>query len=578
MKKLQRIVSVLALGSAMIFSCMAEAYNSWSAVMNTRATAYTDSNLTKRNGVEYADKGDAVTVLDESPKAYLVRYPLSRGGYKERWVVRTAVTGVSSSIANAANTAIKNAVTAAQNNYQQWQGIAKWRATAYTNSALSQRNGVEYVDKGDTVTVLNEAGNAYYVRYPLARGGTKDRWISKSAIDKPARGADALAQASSHAQSTANQAQSVQRTYGSWPAVMNRRAVAYTDENLTKRNGIEYADKGDNVTVLNESAKGYLVKYPLSKGGYKERWVARSAVTATGSTNVNTGAIASAMQNAAQTAISANQFSYLNANDTNVERPSDANYNAWKSSAKMRATVYMNPGLNRRNGIEYVSANDTVTVYGEQGNAYFIEYPLSRGGVKHRWVRKDVINSVTKIESANTTVNHLNISSEMISPSGFVYPLGFKATSNNGHDYNKGSTGRDVKGKPVYAIADGDIECYQIIGKYNGKDTTVGYGNVIYWRGGGYGAVYAHLESFGDILTKYPNEEGTRSANGIKTISEFCGSKTVQKGEIIGYIGSVGNSTGPHLHFELKKVTGKGNVKNDVKTGTSLKINNYFSK
>ena len=452
MKKLQRIVSVLALGSAMTFSCMAEAYNSWSAVMNTRATAYTDSNLTKRNGVEYADKGDAVTVLDESPKAYLVRYPLSRGGYKERWVVRTAVTGVSSSIANAANTAIKNAVTAAQNNYQQWQGIAKWRATAYTNSALSQRNGVEYVDKGDTVTVLNEAGNAYYVRYPLARGGTKDRWISKSAIDKPARGADALAQASSHAQSTANQAQSVHRTYGSWPAVMNRRAVAYTDENLTKRNGIEYADKGDNVTVLNESAKGYLVKYPLSKGGYKERWVARSAVTATGSTNVNTGAIASAMQNAAQTAISANQFSYLNANDTNVERPSDANYNAWKSSAKMRATVYMNPGLNRRNGIEYVSANDTVTVYGEQGNAYFIEYPLSRGGVKHRWVRKDIIGNIktdTTIDTSNALSGDVSFWDSMVGksvnpnlnldcyrPQGNINPFKKSYTDDKTHKYH----------------------------------------------------------------------------------------------------------------------------------------------
>lgn len=412
MKKLQRIVSVLALGSAMTFSCMAEAYNSWSAVMNTRATAYTDSNLTKRNGVEYADKGDAVTVLDESPKAYLVRYPLSRGGYKERWVVRTAVTGVSSSIANAANTAIKNAVTAAQNNYQQWQGIAKWRATAYTNSALSQRNGVEYVDKGDTVTVLNEAGNAYYVRYPLARGGTKDRWISKSAIDKPARGADALAQASSHAQSTANQAQSVQRTYGSWPAVMNRRAVAYTDENLTKRNGIEYADKGDNVTVLNESAKGYLVKYPLSKGGYKERWVARSAVTATGSTNVNTGAIASAMQNAAQTAISANQFSYLNANDTNVERPSNANYSTWKGVANIRATAYLNSSLTKTSSIEWVGKGDTVTVYGEQGNAYFVEYPLSKGGVKHRWVRKNVINnssSNNNIMNASGDIVKLNV-------------------------------------------------------------------------------------------------------------------------------------------------------------------------
>ena len=50
---------------------------------------------------------------------------------------------------------------------------------AYTNSALTQRNGNERVDKGDMVTVLQETSNAYYVRYPVSNG-TKDRWVSKA--------------------------------------------------------------------------------------------------------------------------------------------------------------------------------------------------------------------------------------------------------------------------------------------------------------------------------------------------------------------------------------------------------------
>ena len=56
---------------------------------------------------------------------------------------------------------------------------------AYTNSALTQRNGNERVDKGDMVTVLQETNNSYYVRYPVSNG-TKDRWVSKDIfIDNP---------------------------------------------------------------------------------------------------------------------------------------------------------------------------------------------------------------------------------------------------------------------------------------------------------------------------------------------------------------------------------------------------------
>lgn len=172
-------------------------YGAWKATMNKRATAYMDANLTQRNGNEYADKGDTVTVLDESSKGYYVEYPLTRGGTKKRWVVRTAVTALNvsnntnntnnNSTPNAfANGATKAADTIIQNNtqYQQWQGRANCKATAYDNSALTRRLGVEYVSRGDVVTVLGEAGKAYYVEYPLSRGGTKKRWVAKSAIDK----------------------------------------------------------------------------------------------------------------------------------------------------------------------------------------------------------------------------------------------------------------------------------------------------------------------------------------------------------------------------------------------------------
>ena len=61
------------------------------------------------------------------------------------------------------------------------------------------------------------------------------------------------------------------------------------------------------------------------------------------------------------------------------------------------------------------------------------------------------------------------------------------------------------------------------------------------WCGGGgncikikhnntYETIYAHMKSF---------------AKGIKT------GKKIKQGQIIGYVGSTGMSTGPHLHYEV---------------------------
>lgn len=57
--------------------------------------------------------------------------------------------------------------------------IADNTVPAYTNSALTKRNGNERVDKGDRVTVHQETSNAYYVTYPV-RNGTKTRWVPKN--------------------------------------------------------------------------------------------------------------------------------------------------------------------------------------------------------------------------------------------------------------------------------------------------------------------------------------------------------------------------------------------------------------
>lgn len=78
-------------------------------------------------------------------------------------------------------------------------------------------------------------------------------------------------------------------------------------------------------------------------------------------------------------------------------------------------------------------------------------------------------------------------------------------------------------GTPIYATADGVVE----IASFN----TDGYGNkVVINHGYGYQTLYGHM-------LKIKASQG----------------QTVKRGEVIGYVGSTGKSTGPHCHYEVIK-------------------------
>ena len=78
-----------------------------------------------------------------------------------------------------------------------------------------------------------------------------------------------------------------------------------------------------------------------------------------------------------------------------------------------------------------------------------------------------------------------------------------------------------IEGREVYAALSGIV-------KYASSHN--GFGNLIILNHGEFDTLYGHLEAFGE---------------GLKV-----GDK-VEAGDVIGYIGSTGRSTGPHLHFEF---------------------------
>ena len=79
------------------------------------------------------------------------------------------------------------------------------------------------------------------------------------------------------------------------------------------------------------------------------------------------------------------------------------------------------------------------------------------------------------------------------------------------------------QGTPIYATADGVVR--------TGGNTGNGYGNhVVINHGYGYETLYGHM-----VRVKVKSGEA------------------VKRGEIIGWVGSTGKSTGPHCHYEVHK-------------------------
>jgi murein DD-endopeptidase MepM/ murein hydrolase activator NlpD len=76
-----------------------------------------------------------------------------------------------------------------------------------------------------------------------------------------------------------------------------------------------------------------------------------------------------------------------------------------------------------------------------------------------------------------------------------------------------------AKGSPIYAVADGTVR-RSLFDRIYGNQTVIDFG-------GGVSSMYGH-----------------QSRSIVRP------GQRVHRGQIIGYVGSTGRSTGPHLHFE----------------------------
>lgn len=117
------------------------------------------------------------------------------------------------------------------------------------------------------------------------------------------------------------------------------------------------------------------------------------------------------------------------------------------------------------------------------------------------------------------------ITSGYLGSGTYVWPT--TETWISGYDYSPATNHRGIDiagaiGNPVYSVDDGVV----VYSNWNQN----GYGNLIVVdHGNGWQSVYAHLDTY----------------------DKYCGDNVYQ-GEQIATLGSTGNSSGPHLHFELR--------------------------
>jgi murein DD-endopeptidase MepM/ murein hydrolase activator NlpD len=110
------------------------------------------------------------------------------------------------------------------------------------------------------------------------------------------------------------------------------------------------------------------------------------------------------------------------------------------------------------------------------------------------------------------------------SASGFVWPVSGPVVSGFGMRWGRMHEGIDIavgSGTPIRSAAAGQVIYAGWLG---------GYGNlVVVDHGGGLATAYAHQSQMASSV-----------------------GQSVAQGQVIGYVGSTGNSSGPHLHFEVR--------------------------
>ncbi len=184
---------------------------------------------------------------------------------------------------------------------------------------------------------------------------------------------------------------------------------------------------------------------------------------------------------------------------------------------------------------------------------------LPVAGVKHKVVKGDTLQSITKKYGADLeevlTFNNLEEGSSLALGQEIIVPHGEITTPapsrSSGSVANRGS-GPSLAGyfrRPI----DGGVRTQGLHG-YNAVDLASYAGAPIYAAAGGkviINKVGGWNGGFGNfVVIEHPN--GTQTLYAHNQSNAVVRGQTVEKGQVVGYMGATGKVTGVHLHFEIR--------------------------
>lgn len=165
---------------------------------------------------------------------------------------------------------------------------------------------------------------------------------------------------------------------------------------------------------------------------------------------------------------------------------------------------------------------------------------------KQTWAKLEAVQSkiVVVVRDSSSTSN----SSSLLFPLKGSITRSSSVTTNGYYcDYKTGGS------KPVYAPADGVAVYKQAYRVRNGKKVLSSYGNYIEFKSSDnvYAVKLCHLSSFNGVTRTVSSSLAYPCSGSDGTLT--LKTRTVKRGELLGYTGMTGNASGHHLHLEVTK-------------------------